>query len=74
MQKAATLYADWDIAKNDIGIPTERYRSGAILYKDSDSKWCQYRSFTAHADYSGGGTYVSKFKYTFGAIRYQQCK
>ena len=74
VQKLAVLYPDWDIAKNDLGIPTERYRTGAVLYKDADSQWCQYRSFTAHADYAGGGTYASTFKYTFGGIRYQQCK
>lgn len=74
VQKSAMLFADWDVAKNEYDLPTERYRTGAVMYKDSDSKWCQYRSFTAHSTYMGGGRYASTFKYTFGGIRYQQCK
>ena len=71
--KTAALYADWSIDKNNVGIPTEKYRTGGILFKTSASKWCQYRTFTAHLEYAGGGRYQSKPSYTFGAIRYQKC-
>lgn len=74
VQKSAMLFADWDVAKNEYDLPTERYRTGAVMYKDADSKWCQYRSFTAHSTYMGGGRYAATYKYTFGGVRYQQCK
>ena len=71
--KSAMLFKTWDIAKNSFDIPTERYWTGAILMKVKGSKWCQYRKFTAHQDYAGGGKYAAS-KFTFAGLRFQQCK
>lgn len=71
--KTGMLYADWDIARNALDIPTEKYRTGGILFKNSESKWCVYREFTAHLEYAGGGKYQSVPKFTFGPPRYQAC-
>lgn len=45
--RASTLFASPTIDKNAVGIPTERYRDGALLEKGA-GKWCEYREFTAH--------------------------
>lgn len=70
--KTGMLYADATIAKNGLGIPTERYRTGALLAKGS-GKWCEYREFTSHETYSGGGGYAAPH-FTFGAMRLQKCQ
>ncbi len=71
--KTGVLFADWTVARTG-AIPTERYRTGAILFKTARSKWCQYREFTAHAAYQGGGRYATHLTYTFAGLRYQTCK
>lgn len=72
--KSAMLHSAWSINKNEYGLPTWKFRLGAVLYKASDSKWCQYRTFNATLEYSGGGRYESTPEYSFGAVRYQACK
>lgn len=69
--KTGLLYGHASIAKTPAGIPTERYRTGALLAK-APGTWCEYRQFTAHEAYSGGGTYAPP-RYTFGAMRLQGC-
>lgn len=69
--KTGMLFGSATIDKNALGIPTERYRTGALLAKAS-GKWCEYRQFTAHETYAGGGTYAAP-RYTFGAMRLQAC-
>lgn len=70
--KTGMLYEAASIDKNALGIPTERYRTGALLAK-GPGKWCEYREFTAHETYSGGGTYAAP-TFTFGALRLQKCQ
>ena len=69
--KSGMLYAQATIDKNALGVPTERYRTGAVLAK-APGKWCEYRELTAHETYSGGGTYAPP-RFTFGAVRFQKC-
>lgn len=69
--KTGMLVAGASIDKNALGIPTERYRTGALLAKSS-GKWCEYRQFTAHETYSGGGSFAPAH-FTFGAMRLQKC-
>lgn len=49
----------WAIDKNDFGIPTARYKSGAIYLKDTtdDHPYCHLYYVNIIQDYSGGGTY-----------------
>jgi hypothetical protein len=70
--KTGMLFAQATIDKNALGVPTERYRTGAILAKGA-GKWCEYRQFTAHETYSGGGGYAAP-RFTFGAMRLQKCQ
>ncbi|MBM4780395.1 MAG: hypothetical protein GQE15_22050 [Archangiaceae bacterium] len=69
--KSGMLYEHATIDKNALGVPTERYRTGAVLAK-APGKWCEYREFTAHETYSGGGSYAAP-RFTFGAVRFQKC-
>ena len=69
--KTGMLVEAATIAKNAIGVTTERYRTGAVLSKGT-GKWCEYRQWTAHETYAGGGTYAAP-TYTFGAMRLQKC-
>ncbi len=70
--KIGMLFDSATIDKNALGVPTERYRTGALLAKGS-GKWCEYRQFTAHEAYSGGGNYAPP-RFTFGAVRFQSCE
>jgi hypothetical protein len=72
--KSGMQFAAWSIAKNDLSIPTEQYRTGTVLFKSKESKWCQQRDFTAHRTYIGGGKYQQAMTFTFGGMRYQKCK
>ncbi len=69
--KTGLLAQAASIDKNALGIPTERYRTGAMLSKGK-GKWCEYRQWTAHETYSGGGGYAAP-TYTMGAMRLQKC-
>lgn len=72
--KSGMLLGEWSIAKNGLDIPTEQYRTGAVLFKAKESRWCQYREFTAHKTYMGGGKYQQAMSFTFAGVRYQKCK
>lgn len=72
--KSGMSFGQWSIAKNELDIPTEQYRTGVVLFKTKESKWCQYRTFTAHRTYMGGGKYQPAMTYTFASLRYQKCK
>lgn len=69
--KSGMLFAQATIDKTALGVPTERYRTGAILAK-APGKWCEYREFTAHETYAGGGKYAAP-RFTFRAVRFQKC-
>ena len=69
--KSGMLFAQATIDKTALGVPTERYRTGAVLAK-APGKWCEYREFTAHETYTGGGKYAAP-RFTFRAVRFQKC-
>ncbi|MDB4960534.1 MAG: hypothetical protein JWP01_533 [Myxococcales bacterium] len=72
--KSGMQFGQWSVAKNNLDIPTEQYRTGTVLFKAKTSKWCQQRDFTAHKTYIGGGKYQKEMTFTFGGQRYQKCK
>lgn len=49
--------ATWKIVKNDIDIPTERVRYGAIWMKYPNNKYCTIAYVNLVQAYAGGGTY-----------------
>jgi hypothetical protein len=63
--KIGMFHANWQIEKNDIGIPKNRYREGFIWAKDSadDHNYCHLYGFVIQQDYSGGGSYGATFAY-----------
>lgn len=63
--KIGMFHANWQIEKNDIGIPKNRYREGFIWAKDSadDHNYCHLYGFVIQQDYSGGGTYGATYAY-----------
>lgn len=63
--KIGILHANWQIEKNSLGLPTNRYREGFIWIKDpaDDHPYCHVYGFVIQQDYSGGGTYGASFVY-----------
>lgn len=55
--------ADWQIEKNNIGIPLYRYKRGTMWVRNStdDHPYCKGLFFVIKQDYSGGGTYGKSF-------------
>lgn len=51
--------ANWLISKNDLGIPTARYKHGMLWARDSsaDHPYCHFYYVNIIQDYAGGGTY-----------------
>jgi hypothetical protein len=53
----------WLIDKNDIGIPTSRYKHGSIWARDTsdDHPYCHVYRVNIIQDYAGGGTYGASY-------------
>jgi hypothetical protein len=73
VMKSGMEFAQWSVAKNNLDIPTETYRSGIVLTKSKADKWCVLRGFTAHKTYIGGGKFQSTMTFTFDSSRFQKC-
>lgn len=63
--KIGIFHSAWQIEKNDIGIPRNRYREAFIWGKDSadDHNYCHLYGFVIQQNYSGGGTYGATYAY-----------
>lgn len=59
------IQKDWKIAYNDFGIPTTRYKHGAMYakYKDDDHPYCYLFYVNIKQDYAGGGSYGASYAY-----------
>lgn len=55
--------ANWLIDKNDLGIPTARYKHGVIYLRNtkSDHPYCYATYVNIKQDYAGGGTYGASY-------------
>lgn len=71
--KSGMQFGQWSVGKNEFDIPTEQYRTGTVLMKVKEHKWCVLRDFTAHRTYLGRGKYQQAMTFTFGASRFQKC-
>lgn len=72
--KAVMDSPDYTISKNGVGIPTDRYRSGQILFKLPGARWCAQRTFSYVEPYSGGGRFARASKVNvLGATRFLSC-
>ncbi len=65
ISKIGMFHSIWQIEKNDLGMPKNRYREGFIWAKDStdDHSYCHLYGFVVQQDYAGGGTYGQTFAY-----------
>ncbi len=64
------LYGNqWLISKDDWGLPTSRYKQGAIYFRDpaSDHQYCWLNYINIIQTYSGGGTYAASYAKYVGA-------
>lgn len=63
--KIGLSHSIWKIEKNDLGLPTNRYREGYIWAKDSadDYSYCHLYGFVVQQDYAGGGSYGQTYAY-----------
>jgi len=57
------LGSSWAIDKNSLGIPTARFKNGAIYLKDltQDHPYCYLTYVNIIQDYAGGGTYGASY-------------
>lgn len=63
--------ANWLIDKNDLGIPTARYKNGMLWVRDSadDHLYCRFYYVNIIQDYAGGGRYGASYaKFTGGEL------
>ena len=63
IHKIGVSDADWQIEKNNIGIPLYRYKRGTMWVRNNtdDHAYCKGLFFVIKQDYSGGGTYGKSF-------------
>lgn len=62
---------NWLIDKNDLGIPTARYKHGMLWVRDAsdDHAFCKIYYVNIIQDYAGGGTYGASYaKFTGGEL------
>ncbi|MBN2694201.1 hypothetical protein JXR93_06025 [bacterium] len=54
VSKIGLTHSDWTIYKNSYGIPTHKIRSGYVLSKAKNEKFCRLYYFTARSEFEGG--------------------
>lgn len=57
----------WEIAKNELDIPTHREKTAAVLAKAPGEGYCRLYEVSVHQDYTGGGKYQSALNARFDA-------
>lgn len=66
---------NFTITKTRVGLPTDRFRSGQILFKLPATKHCLQRAFSYVETYQGGGRYQQPGTIKIlGAVRFLSCK
>lgn len=63
IHKIGLAQSNWLISKNDIGIPTARYKQGYIWARNTadDHPFCHLYQINIIQDYAGGGTYGASY-------------
>ena len=61
--KIGLTHGSWQIDKNSLGIPTDRYKWGIIWARDTsdDHPYCHLYHVNVIQDYAGGGTYAATY-------------
>jgi hypothetical protein len=75
--KSAMTDTDWKVYKNNVGIPTNRYRHGIVLLRPPapvGTKWCQHRTFAVKEAYAGGGRWSNRELEYSGSAELMKCQ
>lgn len=71
--KIGSNYKDWNVFKNSLGIPTNRYIRGEILLKIPGRPFCQAQEWVVKQMYKGGGYGTTLVENVGGAGYFVQC-
>lgn len=63
IKKIGLFHANWQISKDDYGLPNARYKQGFIWVRDTsdDHPYCHLYQVNIIQDYAGGGTYAASY-------------
>lgn len=63
IHKIGLNQATWLISKNNLGLPTSRYKHGLIWFRNpaDDHPYCHFYYVNILQDYAGGGTYGASY-------------
>ncbi len=61
--KIGLFHGNWQISKNDYGLPNARYKQGFIWVRNTadDHPYCHLYQVNIIQDYAGGGTYAASY-------------
>ncbi len=61
--KIGLFHGNWQISKNDFGLPNARYKQGFIWVRNTadDHPYCHLYQVNIIQDYAGGGTYAASY-------------
>lgn len=71
--KIGSNYKDWNVFKNSLGIPTNRYIKGELLIKIPGRPYCQAQEWVVKQAYKGGAYGASVAESIGGAGYFVQC-
>lgn len=71
--KIGSNYKDWNVFKNSLGIPTNRYVRGEILLQIPGRPYCQAQEWVIKQAYKGGGYSASVAENVGGAGYFVMC-
>lgn len=71
--KIGSNYKDWNVFKNSLGIPTNRYIRGEILLQIPGRPYCQAQEWVIKQAYKGGGYSASVAENVGGAGYFVMC-
>lgn len=71
--KIGSNYKDWNVFKNSLGIPTNRYVRGEILIKIPGRPYCQAQEWVVKQPYKGGSYGASVAENVGGSGYFVMC-
>ncbi|MBX7055984.1 MAG: hypothetical protein K1X36_13605 [Pyrinomonadaceae bacterium] len=72
--KIGSNYKDWNVFKNSLGIPTNRYIRGEAVLQIPGRPYCQAQEWVVKQQYKGGGYGASVVEFPGGAGYFVTCQ
>lgn len=72
--KIGSNYKDWNVFKNSLGIPTNRYVRGEAVLQIPGRPYCQAQEWVVKQAYKGGGFGSSVVEFPGGAGYFVMCQ